>query len=67
MKAIAVIPGKPNTVHLTEMPAPQVDEFPTAAACWSEFYALASTARIRKSTLPNMAKRRRDMTSSYRS
>jgi glucose 1-dehydrogenase len=26
MKAIAVIPGKPNSVHLTEMPQPQIGE-----------------------------------------
>src|SRR6058998_176436 len=28
MKAIAVKPGIPNTVHLTELPAPKVDEIP---------------------------------------
>jgi len=28
MKAIAVFPGKPNTVHLAEMPKPSVDEVP---------------------------------------
>src|SRR5207253_5517876 len=28
MKAIAVKPGTPNTVHLTELPAPAVDEIP---------------------------------------
>ncbi|HVI71805.1 MAG TPA: glucose 1-dehydrogenase [Pyrinomonadaceae bacterium] len=28
MKAIAVKPGIPNTVHLTELPAPQVDDIP---------------------------------------
>src|SRR6266545_7900724 len=28
MKAIAVKPGIPNTVHLTELPAPTVDEVP---------------------------------------
>jgi len=28
MKAIAVKPGKPNTVHLTEMPAPKVGDIP---------------------------------------
>ena len=28
MKAIAVFPGKPNTVHLAEMPKPSVDEIP---------------------------------------
>lgn len=28
MKAIAVFPGKPNTVHLAEMPTPSVDEVP---------------------------------------
>src|SRR6059036_3453759 len=28
MKAIAVKPGIPNTVHLTELPAPKVDEVP---------------------------------------
>ena len=26
MKAIAVLPGKPNTVHLAEMPKPSVDD-----------------------------------------
>ena len=28
MKAIAVIPGKPNSVHLVEMPAPDLNEIP---------------------------------------
>src|SRR6266498_5730001 len=28
MKAIAVKPGVPNTVHLTELPAPKVEEVP---------------------------------------
>lgn len=28
MKAIAVIPGKPNSIHLREVPNPQVDEIP---------------------------------------
>jgi len=28
MKAIAVTPGIPNTVHLAELPAPTVDEIP---------------------------------------
>lgn len=28
MKAIAVKPGRPNTVHLTEFPAPKLDEIP---------------------------------------
>ena len=28
MKAIAVKPGTPNTIHLTELSAPAVDEIP---------------------------------------
>ena len=28
MKAIAVKPGVPNTVHLTELPAPKVTDIP---------------------------------------
>ncbi|HSC34502.1 MAG TPA: glucose 1-dehydrogenase [Thermodesulfobacteriota bacterium] len=28
MKAIAVIPGKPGSVHLTELPKPSIDEIP---------------------------------------
>src|SRR5437867_13109527 len=28
MKAIAVIPGKPNSIHLREVPKPSVDEIP---------------------------------------
>ena len=28
MRAIAVNPGTPNTVHLTDFPAPTVDEVP---------------------------------------
>jgi glucose 1-dehydrogenase len=28
MKAIAVVPGKPNSVHLAELPKPSVDEIP---------------------------------------
>jgi threonine dehydrogenase-like Zn-dependent dehydrogenase len=28
MKAVAVIPGKPNSVHLAELPAPSLDDIP---------------------------------------
>jgi len=28
MKAVAVIPGRPNSVHLTEMPAPKLSDIP---------------------------------------
>ncbi len=28
MKALAVIPGKPNTIHLREVPKPRVDDLP---------------------------------------
>ncbi|MCI0547776.1 MAG: glucose dehydrogenase, partial [Candidatus Rokubacteria bacterium] len=28
MKAIAVIPGKPNSVHLADLPKPSLDEVP---------------------------------------
>jgi len=28
MKAVAVVPGKPNSVHLTDLPKPSVDEIP---------------------------------------
>src|SRR3954452_23505569 len=28
MKAIAVTPGKPNSVHLAELPKPRVDDMP---------------------------------------
>ena len=28
MKAIAVVPGKPNSVHLREVPKPKLDEIP---------------------------------------
>lgn len=30
MKAIAVVPGKPNTIHLREVPKPKVDDVPNA-------------------------------------
>ena len=28
MKALAVIPGKPNTIHLREVPKPRIDNLP---------------------------------------
>src|SRR5437667_10694471 len=28
MKAVAVVPGKPNSVHLADLPKPSVDEIP---------------------------------------
>ena len=28
MKALAVIPGKPNTIHLREVPKPRVEDAP---------------------------------------
>ena len=34
MKAIAVIPGKPNSIHLRDVPKPVVDEVPDGRAFW---------------------------------
>jgi hypothetical protein len=28
MKAVAVFPGKPNSIHLTDLPEPSVDDIP---------------------------------------
>ncbi len=28
MKAVAVLPGKPNSIHLTDLPEPSVDDIP---------------------------------------
>ena len=35
MKAIAVIPGKKNSVHLADIPRPKVTDIPAAKACSS--------------------------------
>ena len=34
MKAIAVIPGKPNSIHLRDVPKPSLDDVPMAAEFW---------------------------------
>ena len=34
MKAIAVHPGTPNSMHLREVPEPSVADVDRAAACW---------------------------------
>ena len=33
IKAVAVIPGKPNTIHLREVPSRRCPMYPTGAAC----------------------------------
>ena len=35
MKAIAVYPGKPNSMHLEEVPKPEVDDVPDGRDCWT--------------------------------
>jgi len=56
MKAIAVKPGKPNTVHLTELPAPKVGDVPKGrgvlvrvlrvGVCASRFKPVAAVVAI---------------------
>ena len=58
MKAIAVFPGKPDSVHLADLPMPAVDDDPeTGAACWSRCCASAWTAPTARSTPPSTARR----------
>ena len=33
MKAVAVLPGKPNSVHLREIPAPKLTDQPHPHVC----------------------------------
>ncbi len=55
MKAIAVLPGKPNSVHLASRQAVARLTSPAAAASSSASCASASTARTGRSTRPNTA------------
>ena len=41
MKAIAVIPGKPNSVHLADLAKPSATKSRMVVACWSVSYASA--------------------------
>jgi len=56
MKAIAVIPGKADSVHLANLPKPSLDDIPRAGACSSRYCVSASTAPTGRSTPPNMAR-----------
>ena len=56
MKAIAVFPGKANSVHLADLPKPSLDAIPMAGACSSRCCVWGSTAPTARSTPPNMAR-----------
>ena len=59
MKAVAVIPGKPNSVHLAELPKPASRTCRWDAACWCACSRSASTPPTARSTRPSTALRRR--------
>ena len=59
MKAIAVIPGKPNTVHLAELPKPTVDEVPNGRGVLVRVLRVGVDGTERRSTPPSTAMRRR--------
>ena len=61
MRAMAVLPGKPNSIHLAELPKPSVHEIPNGRVCWYECCASASMVRIKKSKR-RLAKLRQVMT-----
>ena len=73
MKAVAVLPGKPNSVHLRDIPAPKLTDQPHphvcrgprgARRCWSRCSRSASTPPTARSTRPSTATPRRAATSS---
>ena len=62
MKAVAVRPGKKNSVHLADVPCRGSRMFPAGAACWSRCCGSASTPPTAKSTSARTATRRRATT-----
>jgi glucose 1-dehydrogenase len=63
MKAIAVKPGIPNTVHLTELPARNVGDVPNGRGVLVRVLRVVSMEPTKRSMLPSMARRLPDMTS----
>jgi len=63
MKAIAVRPGIPNTVHLTELPAPKVSDIPNGRGVLVRVLRVGVDGTDKKSMLLSMARRRTDTTS----
>jgi hypothetical protein len=59
MKAIAVIPGERNSIHLEEIPQPSLDDVSAGKGVLGRFSVSASTALTRKSTTPSTAPLRR--------
>lgn len=63
MRAIAVLPGKPNSIHLAELPKPSVHEIPSGRGIWFTKPRPAACARsgIRHSQLsdPSMTTARK--------
>ena len=61
MKAIAVVPGKPDSVHLAEMPRPSVDEVPGGRGVRIRFMTAATDfgRRLREGHSANRGDRHR--------
>ena len=63
MRAVAVYPGKPNSVHLAEMAKPSVADVPDGRGVLVRFCVSASMGRTKRSTQRNTAPRRTGSTS----
>ena len=57
MKAIAVRPGKPHSVHLADLPKLRVDDIPGGRGVLVKVLKVGVDATDRKSTTPSMAMR----------
>lgn len=56
MKAVAVIPGKSDSIHLAELPKPSVHEIPNGRGVVVQVLRVGLDARTRRSTPANMAR-----------
>jgi hypothetical protein len=59
MKAIAVRPGIPNSMHLAQLPKPAVDEVPDGRGVLVKVMRVGVDGTERRSTRPSTARPRR--------
>ena len=58
MKAIAVLPGKPNSVHLAQMPKPSTDDIPGGRGVLVKVLRVGVDGMTKRSTPQNTELRR---------
>ena len=63
MKAISVLPGKPNSVHVADLPKPSLDQVPNGRGVLVKVLRVGVTAPTKRSTPLNTEQRLPDTTS----